>query len=58
MKRRVDYKKLAMGRHGNMEEIAKAGEAGKPAPELLKMTSDALEKCVACHQAWQIKAEN
>lgn len=52
----VEFKKLAMGMHGDMDEIAKAGEAGKPAPELLKMTSSALEKCVACHQAWQIKA--
>ena len=52
----VEFKKLAMGMHGDMDEIAKAGEAGKPAPELLKMTSNALQKCVACHQAWLIKA--
>ena len=52
----VEFKKLAMGMHGDMDEIAKAGEAGKPVPELLKMTSNALEKCVACHAAWQIKA--
>ena len=52
----VEFKKLAMGMHGDMDEIAKAGESGKPVPELLKMTSSALEKCVACHAAWQIKA--
>ena len=52
----VEFKKLAMGMHGDMDEIAKAGESGKPAPELLKMTSNALQKCVACHAAWQIKA--
>lgn len=54
----VEFKKLAMGMHGDMDEIAKAGESGKPAPELLKMTSNALAKCVACHEAWQIKAGN
>jgi hypothetical protein len=51
----VEFKKLAMGMHGDMDEIAKAGESGKTAPELLKMTSRALEKCVACHKDWQIK---
>ena len=54
----VEFKKLAMGMHGDMDEIAKAGESGKTAPELLKMTSNALVKCVACHAAWQIKAGN
>ena len=52
----IGFKKLAMGMHGDMDEIAKAGENGKPMPELLKMTSNALTKCVACHSAWQIKA--
>lgn len=52
----VEFKKLAMGMHGDMDEIAKAGESGKSAPELLKMTSGALVKCVACHKDWQIKA--
>jgi len=52
----IEFKKLAMGMHGNMDEIAKAGESGKPVPELLKMTSNALAKCVACHAAWQVKA--
>ena len=54
----VEFKKLAMGMHGDMDEIAKAGENGKPVSELLKMTSNALAKCVACHAAWQIKAGN
>ncbi|HEU0234125.1 MAG TPA: hypothetical protein VFQ94_03235 [Gallionella sp.] len=54
----IEFKKLAMGMHGDMDEIAKAGESGKPVPELLKMTSSALVKCVACHKAWQIKAGN
>ncbi len=54
----VEFKKLAMDMHGDMDEIAKAGEGGKPAPELLKMTSNALAKCVACHSAWLIKTSN
>ena len=54
----VEFKKLAMGMHGDMDEIAKAGEAGKPVPELLKMTSNALAKCVGCHATWQIKASD
>lgn len=52
----IEFKQLAMSLHRNMDEIAKAAEGGKPVPELLKMTSDALTKCVACHSAWQIKA--
>ena len=51
----VQFKQLAMSLHRNMDEIAAAAEGGKPAPELLKMTSDAMAKCVACHSAWQIK---
>jgi hypothetical protein len=54
----IEFKQLAMSLHRNMDEIAKAAEAGKPVPELLKMTSDAMTQCVACHSAWQIKAEN
>lgn len=54
----VEFKKLAMGMHGDMDEIAKAGESGKSALELLKMTSNVLMKCVACHAVWQIKAED
>lgn len=53
----IEFKRLAMGMHGDMDKIAKAGESGTPMPELLKMTSSALEKCVACHAVWQIKAE-
>lgn len=52
----IEFKRLAMSLHRNMDEIAKAAEDGKPVPELLKMTSDALTKCVVCHSEWQIKA--
>ncbi|MDH4216692.1 MAG: hypothetical protein OEV23_07370 [Gallionella sp.] len=52
------FKQLGMSTHSDMDEIAKAAEGGKPVPELLKMTSNVLAKCVACHAAWQIKAAN
>lgn len=54
----IEFKQLAMSLHRNMDEIAKAAEDGKPVPQLLKMTSNTLTKCVACHSAWQIKAGN
>jgi hypothetical protein len=41
-----------------MDEIAEAAESGKPAPELLKMTSNILTKCVACHASWQLNTGN
>lgn len=54
----LPFKTLGMSVHQEMDELAKAAESGKPAPELLKMLSDTLSKCVACHAAWQIKAED
>jgi hypothetical protein len=52
------FKTLGMSVHRDMDEIANAAEGGKPAPELLKMTSNTVAKCVACHAAWQINAGN
>jgi len=54
----LPFKTLGMGVHQSMDELARAAESGKPAPELLKMLSDTLSKCVACHAAWQLKAED
>jgi cytochrome c553 len=54
----LEFKALGMGVHHEMDEIAKAAEDGKPAAELLKMTSNTLTKCVACHAAWQLKADS
>ena len=54
----LPFKTLGMGVHQSMDELAKAAENGKSAPELLKMLSDTLSKCVACHATWQIKAED
>lgn len=54
----VDFKSLGMSVHHDMDEIAKAAEAGAPQAEILKMTSNTLTKCVACHSAWQLNATN
>jgi len=48
------FKTLGMSVHRDMDEIANAAEGGTPAPELLKMASNTLAKCVACHASWQI----
>lgn len=52
----LPFKTLGMSVHQSMDEIAKAAESGKPAPELLKMLSGTVSKCVACHAGWQLKA--
>ncbi|MDD2914558.1 MAG: hypothetical protein PHP70_04495 [Gallionella sp.] len=54
----VEFKQLGMGLHHDMDAIAQAAEGGAAVPELLKMTSATMAKCVACHSAWQIKAAN
>jgi hypothetical protein len=52
------FKTLGMGVHRDMDEIADAADRGRPVPELLKMASNVLAKCVACHASWQIKTGN
>ncbi len=54
----LEFKSLGMSVHRDMDEIAKAAEGGTPSAEILKMTSNTLTKCVACHSAWQLKAGN
>lgn len=54
----IEFKQLGLSVHRDMDEIAKAAEGGKPVPELLKMASNVLTKCVGCHAEWQIKAGN
>lgn len=54
----LEFKQFGLSLHRDMDEIAKAADGGKPMPELLKMTSDVLTKCVACHAGWQIKVGN
>ncbi len=52
----LEFKTLGMSVHHDMDAIAKAADNGVPAQEILKMTSNTLTKCVACHSAWQLKS--
>jgi len=52
----IEFKQLGMSVHQEMDDIAKAAEGGKSPAEILQMVSDTLNKCVACHAAWQIKS--
>jgi cytochrome c556 len=52
----LEYKALNMNVHHEMDEIARAAEDGRPTAQLLKMTSDTMEKCVTCHAAWRLEA--
>ena len=52
----LPFKSLGMSLHKDMDELANAAESGKPAPELMKMLTGTLDKCVGCHAGWQIKA--
>jgi len=52
----LEFKATSMNVHHEMDQIADAAENGRPTAELLKMTSDTVEKCVACHAVWQLKA--
>lgn len=54
----IELKSLGMSVHRDMDAIAKAAENKAPAPEILKMLSNTLTKCVTCHSAWQLKVEN
>jgi hypothetical protein len=54
----IELKTLGMSVHRDMDAIAKAAESKTPAPEILKMLSNTLTKCVACHSAWQLKVVN
>jgi hypothetical protein len=54
----LELKSLGMSVHRDMDAIAKAAENKEPAPEILKMLSNTLTKCVDCHSAWQLKVAN
>ena len=54
----IELKSLGMSVHRDMDAIAKAAENKAPAPEILKMLSNTLSKCVTCHSGWQLKVAN
>ena len=53
----LDFKMLGMSVHRDMDDIAQAAARGTPAPEIMKMTSTILTKCVTCHSIWQLQAD-
>jgi len=52
----IEFKQLGMSVHQEMDDIANAAEGGKSSADILRMASNNLSKCVACHSSWQIKA--
>jgi hypothetical protein len=54
----LELKQLGMSVHRDMDDIASAAESGQPSAEILKMASNVLTKCVACHATWQLKSAN
>ena len=54
----IELKTLGMSVHRDMDAIAKAAENKAPAPEILKMLSNTLIKCVTCHSTWQLQVAN
>ena len=50
----LPLKQLGMSVHRDMDELADAAAAGKPAAELQSRLANTLSKCVACHSAWQL----
>jgi hypothetical protein len=51
----LELKTLGMSVHQDMDAIAKAAENKAPPPEILKMLTNTLTKCIACHATWQLK---
>ncbi len=49
----LPLKQLGMNVHHDMDDLADAAAAGKPAAELQSRLANTLSKCVACHSAWQ-----
>ncbi|MEW6313802.1 MAG: hypothetical protein AB1513_07125 [Pseudomonadota bacterium] len=52
----LPFKSLGMSVHEDMDALAAAAETGQSTPELMKMLSTTLEKCVGCHANWQLRA--
>ena len=54
----LELKTLGMSVHQDMDAIAKAAENKTPSPEILKMLTATLSKCITCHSTWQLKVAN
>ncbi len=51
----MELKTLGMSVHRDMDAIADAAKNKTPPPEILKMLTGTLTKCIACHSTWQLK---
>ncbi len=49
------FKKLALGTHSEFDTIALDAESMRMPKHTLSQLSDVLQKCVACHAAYQVK---
>ncbi|CAM5455587.1 Cytochrome c OS=Afipia felis OX=1035 GN=BN961_03252 PE=4 SV=1 [Afipia felis] len=52
----LSFKTLAFGTHGGFDTIAKDAEAGGTPQHTLGQLSEVLQKCVACHESYRLKA--
>jgi cytochrome c556 len=52
----IEFKTLGMSVHHDMDDIAHAATGGASTQEIMKMLSNTLTKCVACHSTWQLQA--
>jgi len=50
------FKQLGMSVHQDMDDIAEAADAGTASGEILVRVASTMNKCIACHSSWQIKA--
>lgn len=51
----LEFKTLGFSMHSDMDSISKAADKQVPLPEISGMLAATLNKCVACHSAWEIK---
>jgi hypothetical protein len=51
----LEFKTLGFSMHSDMDAISKAADKQVPLPEISGMLAATLNKCVACHSAWEIK---
>ncbi len=53
----IEFKKLGFGTHYAFDDLAAMAEAGKTAPEIQRKLAETMNNCIACHAAFQLKAE-
>ena len=53
----LEFKTLALGTHREFDTIAADAEANGTPRHALAQLADGLQKCVACHASYQLKAE-